>query len=600
MSSRIVLAGVAVIALGVSAAYLMRPAADPVPAPRPEQPDAPNDPPASDAGDGSPATNEKKPAVAANEGANEPPKAEAREGTPPKAEPRRDESSEKEIAEAPARPKWDKHKRETFSVKPLLEGWAVPAAAFLLSGEMHGYIEPCGCSLNQLGGLSRRADLLRQIKERNWPVTALDAGGLVSNAGRNQSKIKLEMALRALRDLDYAAVALGVEELQTGIDLLRYNVEERPPFLSCNLVLFGGGVGLEVPTVVVKVGQLKVGVTAVFGETLKARVVPPGGGDGGGPPNVEVLDPVASLTKTLPALEAEKPDLLVLISHSKMEETRQLAEKFPQFGLIVSAGGSEDPDPRPQFVGKALLVAPGQKGKHVAVVGYYPDDTERKFRYEVVALDDQRFQESPAMHEHMRRYQEALAVQDLVAGEPAIEDPRNALLTVENPFVGAKVCGECHKRAYEKMLKTKHAQATQSIKTGRAGQEATYISRIHDPECVACHVTGWDPGRGEPKDYYRYKTGFTGETSTPHLIGQQCENCHGPGGRHTELESQFQKDGKETDELSKFRDFVQLSVAEAGEKSCVKCHDGDNDPHFKTEGEPFEWYWNEIKHPWRD
>ncbi|HTI51462.1 MAG TPA: multiheme c-type cytochrome [Planctomycetaceae bacterium] len=570
MSPRIVVLGAAVLALCAVAAYLLW--RDSPPPRSVEQ----NHPTTMDSAEPAPPADDRQ------------------------VSPAEDSAPEKKSADEPPRRVWDKHKGEKFTAKPLLDGWPVPAAAFVLSGEMHGYVEPCGCSLHQLGGISRRADLLRQIKAREWPVTALDTGGLVSNPGRNQAKIKLEMALRALRDMEYAGVALGVEELLTGIDLLRFNAEERPPFLSCNLVLFGGGVGLEVPTAIVKVGQLKIGVTAVFGESLKAKVVPPGGDNGGGPPNVEVLDPAASLTKTLPALEAEKPDLLVLISHSKMEETRELAAKFPQFQLIVSAGGSEDPDPRPQIIDKTLLVAPGQKGKHVAVVGYYPDDAGQKFRYEVVALDDQRFQETPAMREHMRHYQEALAVQDLVAGEPPIEDPRNALLTVENPFVGAKVCGECHTRAYEKMMKTKHAQATQSIKTGRPGQEATYISRIHDPECVACHVTGWDPGRGEPKDYYRYKTGFTGEASTPHLLGQQCENCHGPGGRHVELERQFRKDGKETEELTKFRDFVQLSVADAGQKSCVKCHDGDNDPHFKTDGEPFDWYWSEIQHPWRD
>src|SRR5260221_4488988 len=60
--------------------------------------------------------------------------------------------------------------------KALFEGWEKPAAAIVFSGEQHGYIEPCGCSLDQLGGLSRRADLLRQIAERGWPATAFDVG----------------------------------------------------------------------------------------------------------------------------------------------------------------------------------------------------------------------------------------------------------------------------------------------------------------------------------------------------------------------------------------------------------------------------------------
>lgn len=481
--------------------------------------------------------------------------------------------------------------------KPLLKDWPTPAAAFVLSGEMHGYVEPCGCSLNQLGGLSRRADLFRQIKERGWPVTAFDTGGLVTNAGRRQAKVKLRMAFDALRELQYAGIAMGVEEVQTGIDLLLFDEKDRPPLLSCNLVIGGGDNGTHIPKTITTVGKLKVGVTAVFGDSLAVKVVPQNGGQG---LEVEVKGAVESLTKVVAELESEKPDLLVLLSHAKLAESKKLAEKFPQFQLIVSAGGPEDPDPQPQYVGETLVVAPGQKGKNVAVVGYYPDEAGKKFRYESVALDGDRFQETPSMREHMRRYQEALAVQELVSNEPRIEDPRNAQLTEANSFVGAKVCGECHTKAYEKWESTGHAKATQSIKTGRSGEEAAFISRINDPECVACHTTGWDTGRDDPKDYHAYKSGFVSEMLTPYLTGQGCENCHGPGGRHTELERRFAKDGKEDEELIRFREFVHLHVDGIGVRLCVRCHDGDNDPDFKTDGDAFEEHWKKIAHPWLD
>src|SRR5262245_57565028 len=58
--------------------------------------------------------------------------------------------------------------------KRLFDGWGAPAAAIVFSGEQHGYLEPCGCSVNQLGGLARRADLFRQIQERGWATTAFD------------------------------------------------------------------------------------------------------------------------------------------------------------------------------------------------------------------------------------------------------------------------------------------------------------------------------------------------------------------------------------------------------------------------------------------
>ena len=480
------------------------------------------------------------------------------------------------------------------AAKPLLEGWEPPAAAFVISGEMHGYIEPCGCSLHQLGGLSRRADLFRQIGERGWPVTGLDVGGLVNFPTRRQGKLKFDMILKCLADMRYSAVAMGVEELQLGLEFLTYNDPAKLPFsfLAANVVLFGDPTLEQGPArkKIVKVGDKKIVVTGVFGEGYKKEVLPQGAEEENG--DVKISDPVEALKKVLPELQAERPDLLVLLSHAKMAETEKLLAKFPQFDLVVTAGGSEDPDPKPKFIGKTLVVAPGQKGKYVAVVGFYPKAREGRLKFELVGLDEDRFRNTPKIHEQMRDYQELLKAANLVAGEPAIESPRNAVVKGDNPFVGVKVCGECHKSALEVWETTKHAQGTESLKTGRPEQAKEWINRVFDPECVACHVTGWDPKR-----IIRYNTGFTGEETTPLLVGQQCENCHGPGGRHTGLERQFAKDKKLTDDVAAWRKFHRLSVKTAFDM-CAECHDGDNDPHFSSDS--FSSYWEQIVHPGKD
>ncbi len=476
---------------------------------------------------------------------------------------------------------------------PLFEGWDKPAVTILLSGEMHGYVEPCGCSLDQLGGLARRADLLRQIAERGWPTTAFDVGGLVNHPARQQGKFKFEMALKSLADMHYAGIAMGVEELQLSFDFLARS--EKPPFLSSNLVLFGDPeiAGGPVATLVEKIGDVRIGVTAVFGPSLTSEVVP--GSQDGAPRDFEVLDPVASLKKALAALQAAKPDLLILLSHAKFDETKKLAADFPQFDIVVTAGGPEDPDPRPKFLGKkTLLVAPGQKGKHVPVVGWFPKAGKDRLKYELVDLDDKRFQDAPQIVDHMRYYQELLKERNLVAGERDIDDPRPTPTLEANPFVGAKVCGECHKSALEVWKSTKHAQATETLKTGRPGDKKPWINRLFDPECIACHVTGWDP-----RKIVGYKTGYKDEQTTPYLTGQQCENCHGPGGRHTELERLLAKDkGKPAgDEVTAWRKYHRLNKKTSFDL-CVKCHDGDNDPHFNSAS--FDKYWDEIAHPGKD
>jgi len=199
----------------------------------------------------------------------------------------------------------------------------------------------------------------------------------------------------------------------------------------------------------------------------------------------------------------------------------------------------------------------------------------------------------------MKFYQfDLLQGENIVATEPAIDDPRNVdpltgKLVDDNPFVGARACGECHTKALDVWQNSKHAHATETLKTGGPRHENHWINRIYDPECVACHVTGWDP-----KKIVRYNSGYTSEEATPQLLGQQCENCHGPGGRHTRLEQQWAKDQKTTDEVVAWRKFHRLDKKTAFDL-CVKCHDGDNDPAFGGT-KSFDEYWDEIAHPGKD
>ena len=378
-----------------------------------------------------------------------------------------------------------------------------PRMLEMLTGELRQWppSEPCGCSVNQLGGLSRRADLLRQIDERGWPVAGLDVGGLTNNPNRRQGRFKLDMILKCLVDMRYAGIAMGVEELQLGFEFLSFHDPEKLPFLSANLEFFKDPkfTGAPLPSRIFTVGKIKIGVIGVFGPDLEEKARP--GGQAAGGFEFDILPPVESIKKQLEAIEPQKPDLpSVLLSHARFDETKKLVESLPQFDIVVTAGGPEEPDPNSKIIGKkTLLIAPGQKGKHVPVVGLFPNAGKDRLRYELVDLDDKRFKDAPNIIEHMKFYQfDLLKGENIAATEPPIDDPRNVdpltgNLVENNPFVGAKVCGECHKSALEVWEKSKHADATKTLKTGGPRHQDFWINRVYDPECIACHVTGWDP-----------------------------------------------------------------------------------------------------------
>ena len=156
-------------------------------------------------------------------------------------------------------------------------------------------------------------------------------------------------------------------------------------------------------------------------------------------------------------------------------------------------------------------------------------------------------------------------------------------------YVGAAKCGECHTKAYAIWKNTPHAHAFESLDPSfqRKGFERLQgVNKTFDPECIACHVTGWDP-----EEYLRYESGFVNEEFAADdaekllqglLAGNQCENCHGPGNRHVEY--------IEADNKVAAINEVKVTLLQA-EQTCNKCHDGDNSPGFK-----FEKYWEDVKH----
>jgi hypothetical protein len=152
-------------------------------------------------------------------------------------------------------------------------------------------------------------------------------------------------------------------------------------------------------------------------------------------------------------------------------------------------------------------------------------------------------------------------------------------------FVGSKDCQDCHDEDYDVWKASKHAHALQTlIQPG----ERSEVPRYYDPECLSCHVVGWNPQK-----HFPYASGYLGVDETPQMHHVGCEGCHGPGSAHVAAENG--KIDKLTDELrDKLRVEVRLALQDA-EKKCMECHDMDNSPDFHLPG-AFEKYWHEIEH----
>jgi hypothetical protein len=201
------------------------------------------------------------------------------------------------------------------------------------------------------------------------------------------------------------------------------------------------------------------------------------------------------------------------------------------------------------------------------------DDPQQPVRYQRIPLDA-RFGDNEAIAKIFANYQDKLGNLGLhKLGVRAAPHP-----TGRGLFVGSEACGKCHTQAYKIWQGTTHATAMNTLVNGNP-------PRLHDPECISCHATGW-----EPQKFYPFTGGYQNMKDTPHLAGNGCENCHGPGKKHAEAELASATTPNKSDPklLAALRSSMRVSRDAAG---CVQCHDVDNSPEFD-----FDSYWPSVEH----
>ena len=454
----------------------------------------------------------------------------------------------------------------------LFTGWDKPLFSILVTGRQHGYIEPCGCTGldNQKGGLNRRFALLKQLQEdRGWDVVPIDVGNQVRRFGR-QPEIKFQTTGSGLQTMDYQAVTFGPDDLRLSTDEVFAGIVGDDPddlrFISANVSLYGETPKFRIMEVVGK----KIGITGVLGKSHHNTI---------SNDLIELSDPIEGLTAAWAELDAAQCDLYVLLSHASLEESREYSKKFPGFQLIVTAGGAGEPTRQPEEIEGtgARMVQTGTKGMYAGVVGVY-GEKQLSVRYQRIPLDA-RFADSDEMMKLLASYQqqlESLSFEEL--GIRPTPHPTGL------QFVGSQVCSECHSDEFDVWSNSTHSHATQSLITP---PERFQVARHFDPECLACHVTGWDQ-----KHYLPYESGYLNLEESPLKRAVGCENCHGPGSQHVAAEQG--DDDFDDDMIAQFRKQMELPLAKARD-SCLKCHDLDNSPDFHAKG-AFEEYWEKIKH----
>ena len=402
----------------------------------------------------------------------------------------------------------------------------------IYSGNTLGELKPCGCAKEEdQGGIERRMDYLNGVRAESENVLLVDTGDNFKEPTR-QGKVKAKYLMQAMMRMKYDAVLPGDHDFVYGKSFLKEQKDlpwilsnvDLDPLAKVKLKSFGNG--------------LIVAVIAVADPDLLY---------GSRHAQDKVIDAKKAVQSQLRQLEGETPpDLVVLLTHMKREKALAFLDVA---GVDVIVNGHMEKetdliDMQPVRKNGRIFVQPGPRGQKMGELTVALDAHGGKaFDQKMVPLGS-KVDLDPGMVQLYDQYNKE--VEDIFFASLSARKGKKKKM-----FATETACKTCHPKIHSAWENSRHGNAYSTLRK---------INKAFDPECLICHVVGWNqPG------------GFVSEIDTPDLMNVQCEVCHGPALKHMETPAPgFGKDAKQ---------------------ACKNCHVKNHSPRFN-----FDKYWDKIKH----
>ena len=477
-------------------------------------------------------------------------------------------------------------------------GWEKPDFVLCISGQTYGYLQPCGCSDPQYGGLARRYEFLNSLKQKGWQVVPVDLGDVfpkTSDTPMRQNLLKYETAMRALHVMGYHAVGIGKQELAASLNMVlpQYSLNhDRPRPLAANLVGVGPdgnyhAMGARPHEIIEGPGRPKIGVVGMVAKTVQTAFETDQNAQ-----NIK-FDPQQA-RDSLKELKDKKTDFNIVLlqtaepfaagPESEVDKCVTWCHDQKQASVNVVVHSIDDPEPpgQPRDVKGTQLVTVGHKGKYVGVLGVWRKKGGFEYKYEMVLMAPE-FAPQPGnpVAKLMEEYAKRVKDQNLLA-QFLVSDHKNQVILrqkqIETKYVGSERCADCHAHAHAIWADAnnkglKHSNALETlVKAKDPGL------RSFDGECLQCHTTG-----------FKHTTGYN-DKDTPertkkllHHVG--CESCHGPASAHVNKPDDMEIRKHLNPWAKHFNKGVPEQVRlQRIDNFCQTCHDIENDVHwdFKT------------------
>ena len=232
------------------------------------------------------------------------------------------------------------------------------------TGNTYSTLYPCGKRPASVeGGITRRATLIRKIREREKNVILVDGGNFTAGGNFDQASINPDLDKKrtlfycqAMEKMGYDVVGVGEEEFNFGKDFFVENLSKFSfKFVSANLKLRG-----VVPYHIKEFTGFKVGIIGLSPSVIYKKTA------------IEVKDYQDSLKEVLKTLE-DKVDFVILLSPLGDIETVSLIEEFPFIKIAIVSGPLFDTSSY-EKIKDTLILRPSYRGKDLRIVRLNVED----------------------------------------------------------------------------------------------------------------------------------------------------------------------------------------------------------------------------------
>lgn len=366
-------------------------------------------------------------------------------------------------------------------------GQAASTLTIVYTGSTNGALWPClSCSAVPLGGVGRRAHVLRQLRHEHSDMLLVDSGDVLSAKGRKAGDRRL---LQVYERLEYDAVNVGDQEFVNGRAFFDTCVAGAGvPWVSASLTDVHSGDLLVPPYVIRTVSGLDVALLGVV-DGQSFMTLHPEAFEG-----VAVGSVAGVMERYLPEL-MERADVVIVLSNLGTEGDYDLATEVDGVDVIVG-GHSGDVLHEPLQVDGTLIVRSGAGGEYVGQLQFQLNEHGdiQDFEHKLISLEMSVPEESAV----------AAMVNDLAPWQAGSQKEMMPSVQTGRLHTQSARCGACHSEALTAWKEHGHSRAFATLPPERRGNLG----------CLPCHATGWAKG------------GYIDERRTPDLQNVGCTACH--------------------------------------------------------------------------